>query len=169
MQDLINFLSNYGVWETLMIIAAGVIILLKMISGGKNLWAKRTAFQEAARKLGAQEQKQVDREREVEEQEEKRIADLETSVAALGLMLDRQQQQISLLIRSDELDIKAWIQSQHEKWITLQCIDSQSLDLVLQRYAIYAEEGGNGWAKKMVEDIRALPVVTVIPVPTEQR
>lgn len=167
--DLLEFLSGFPAWTVIMIIAAGIIILVKIINGCKSLWAKRAAFQEAARSLGAQEQRQADREQEAEEQEEKRIADLETSVAALGLMLDRQQQQISLLIRSDELDIKAWIQSQHEKWITLQCIDSQSLDLVLQRYAIYAEEGGNGWAKKMVEDVRALPVVTVIPVPTEQR
>lgn len=41
-------------------------------------------------------------------------------------------------------------------------IDSESLSLVIDRYRVYAEEGGNSWAERMVNDIKALPIVTAI-------
>jgi hypothetical protein len=65
---------------------------------------------------------------------------------------------LTLLTESDKLNTKAWIKEQHDKWIPLGFIDSQSLDLICARYAIYELEGGNGWAKKMVDEIKALPV-----------
>jgi hypothetical protein len=63
---------------------------------------------------------------------------------------------------TNELDIKSWIKAQHEKWIFKGCIDSQMLDLLEQRYAIYTAEGGNSWAKKLMDELRALPTVTVV-------
>lgn len=162
--DLLTFLSTYSIWQVLLIAAATILLTVKIIEGVKALWKKRASFQNEARLEGKRLQHEKES-REAEEQaEEKRIADLEISLKEVQSVLATQQQLIELLIRSDELDIKAWIQQQHEKWITLQCIDSQSLDLVLQRYEIYAEEGGNGWAKRMVQDIKQLPIVTVIPV-----
>ena len=89
---------------------------------------------------------------------------LEKDVHDLKLIAERQQELIELLIASDELDIKSWIKMQHEKWIPRQCIDSQTLDLLAQRFEIYEQEGGNSWAEKLVNELKALPVVTAIPV-----
>ena len=89
---------------------------------------------------------------------------MESDIIDLKVIVSQQKELIEQLTESDMLNTKAWIKEQHEKWIALQCIDSQSLDLVLQRYKIYAKEGGNGWAQKMVEEIKALPTITVIPI-----
>ena len=75
-------------------------------------------------------------------------------------MLQKQQAQIDLLIQSDELTIKAWIKEQHEKWVAFQCIDSQSLELLTQRFNIYQQEGGNSWAEKLIDEIKELPIIT---------
>jgi hypothetical protein len=79
-------------------------------------------------------------------------------------MLENQEKMIELLIASDELSIKAWIKEQHETWMPLGCIDSQTFELLEARYKIYVDEGGNSWAKKLMDDLRGLPVVTVIPL-----
>lgn len=47
-------------------------------------------------------------------------------------------------------------------------IDSHSLELVNRRFAIYKAEGGNGWAKKIVDDINGLPVVVNITLKGEE-
>jgi hypothetical protein len=41
-------------------------------------------------------------------------------------------------------------------------IDSQSLDLLESRYKIYVREDGNSWAEKLMNDLRALPIVTTV-------
>lgn len=89
---------------------------------------------------------------------------LETNVKELTEIAQRQQELIELLIKSDELSIKSWIKAQHEKWIPRQCIDSQTLELLEARYSIYTKEGGNSWAEKLVKELRALPVVTVVSI-----
>ena len=93
---------------------------------------------------------------------EERMAELECEDKKIEEILAKQQAQIDLLIRSDELDIKAWIKQQHEHWMHIGAIDSESLSLVIDRYQVYAEEGGNSWAERMVNDIKALPIVTAI-------
>jgi hypothetical protein len=42
------------------------------------------------------------------------------------------------------------------------------LELICDRYDIYKEEGGNSWAEKLVNEIKALPVVIVIPTRPEE-
>ena len=38
-------------------------------------------------------------------------------------------------------------------------IDGQTLDLLEQEFDIYTQEGGNGWALRMMNDMRSLPSV----------
>ena len=121
------------------------------------------------RNEGAQE---LMEEQEIEERfeaGEDRIADLEKEEAKLTQILKNQQKQIDLLIRSDELDIKAWLKQQHEHWMHIGAIDSESLSLVIDRYEIYAEEGGNSWAERLVNDIKSLPIVTAIELQDYKR
>lgn len=93
---------------------------------------------------------------------ENRMTELECEDKKIEAILEKQQKQIDLLIRSDELDIKAWIKQQHEHWTHIGAIDSESLSLVLDRFQVYTNEGGNSWAERMVKDIKALPIVTAI-------
>lgn len=164
MNEILTFLSVYDPMIVLFIGMAFCFGIVKIIESIKEAWKKRQDFKEQGIQEGiAKERKHEARERQQEE-EDRRICTLEKTCADLLTIVKAQQDSINLLIQSDELDIKAWIKLQHEKWIALGCIDSQSLDLVLQRYEIYAKEGGNSWAEKLVNEIKALPTVTVIPV-----
>lgn len=164
MEEIIMFLSSYNPTTVLFIGIAFCFGIVKIIESIKNTLKKRQDFKEQGIQEGiAKERKHEAKERQQEE-ENKRITALEKTCSDLLSIVKAQQDSINLLIQSDELDIKAWIKLQHEKWMALGCIDSQSLDLVLQRYEIYAKEGGNSWAEKLVNEIKALPTVTVIPV-----
>ena len=68
------------------------------------------------------------------------------------------------LEQSDKLAIKTYIKEQHDIWVPKGCIDGQVLELLEDRYKIYKEEGGNSWAERLMIDLRALPVVVVVPV-----
>ena len=164
--ELLEFLATYNIWTVILIGFCSIFCLIKIIEYCKKLWKKRQDFAQQNLKNGIQEEREREAHELKEEHERQRVVALEMQVAQLSTLIAAQQDQINLLIRSDELDIKAWIKNQHEKWIALQCIDSQSLDLLLQRYEVYAREGGNSWAEKLVNEIKALPVVTVIPVQT---
>lgn len=164
MIDLITLLSAYPVWTVLIIAVASILSILKIIDWCKKLWIMRAEFRNKAILEGEKIQACEDAQKEAEKEKEARIAALEKSVTTLNNVVAEQQKLLQLLVESDELDIKAWLKAQHERWIALQCIDSQSLELICQRFDIYAKEGGNSWAQKLVDEIKALPVVTIIPV-----
>lgn len=164
MIDLITLLSAYPVWTVLIIAVASILSILKIIDWCKKLWAMRAEFRNKAILEGEKIQACEDAQKEAEKEKEARIAALEKSVTTLNNVVAEQQKLLQLLVESDELDIKAWLKAQHERWIALQCVDSQSLELICQRFDIYAKEGGNSWAQKLVDEIKALPVVTIIPV-----
>lgn len=168
MNDLVQFLSHFSFWEVCLIAMACIIIILKVIEGAKKLWEKRQNFKDAAVLEGERIQREMDDEEREKESYDKKIKELQDELSSLMEIISEQRQQIALLLQSDELDIKAWIKNQHEKWIALQCIDSQSLELICQRFSIYTQEGGNSWAEKLVEEIKALPVVIVIPAISQQ-
>ena len=164
MISLIELLSTFPVWTVLLIATASIIIILKIIEWVKKSWEKRAQFEQNAILEGERIQREEDAREAAEKEKERRIAALETSVTNLNNVVAEQQKLLQLLVESDELDIKAWLKAQHERWIALQCVDSQSLELICQRFEIYAKEGGNSWAQKLVDEIKALPVVTIIPV-----
>ena len=163
MFGLLEFLTAYPIWTVILIAIASIAIVYKLIKWGKDTWEKRETFKKQQYSLGLQQQREADEEEERELKEQEKIKSLETSIDLLTAMLQKQQEQIDLLIQSDELNIKAWIKEQHEKWMALQCIDSQSLDLLTQRYSIYQKEGGNSWAEKLINEVKALPLITIIP------
>lgn len=86
---------------------------------------------------------------------EEEEADAEKRIAALEAKVD-------LLMESDQQAIKAWIKAQHDKWMPKKYIDNYTLQLLDKRYAIYVKENGNSWAEDMVNDLRALTVVSPI-------
>lgn len=162
--SLLTFLAEYPIWTVILITVAAIIIILKIIDWSKKIWQKRQAFKEAAVHEGEEHQKEEDILKQEKEALEKRVKDLEDGFLKATAMLEKQQEIFDLLKESDELDIKAWIKAQHDRWVPTGCIDSQALELVCQRFAIYQKEGGNSWAEKMVEDIKQLTIVTNIPL-----
>ena len=161
---MVELISTYGVATVLIILLIGIPALVNFIKWCKGLWATRENFkQENIEKGKAMEARAEAKEARLEK-DEAHIKLLEDNLTELKKIAAEQQKQINLLVRSDELDIKSWIKTQHEIWIPKKCIDSQTLDILEQRFAIYQEEGGNSWAKKLVDELRALPVVTIVPI-----
>lgn len=70
---------------------------------------------------------------------------------------------IILLTESDKDDIKAWITEKHHYFCyELGYIDDYNFQCIEARYKHYKEEKGNTFIDGFMEDIRALPKVSVI-------
>lgn len=67
---------------------------------------------------------------------------------------------VKLLVESDKEDIKAYVTGQYNKWIPLGHIDLITLQSIESRYSKYVEEKGNGFVKKMMDDLRNLPTIS---------
>lgn len=164
MDELDKLVAEYGLSAVIIILIIGVPAIVNLISWCKGIWEKREAFKQK----NIEEGKLIELHAEQKEARftrgEERMKQLEADVTDLKKIAERQAELIELLIKSDELDIKSWIKMQHEKWIPLGYIDSQTLDILEQRFDIYEKEGGNSWAEKLVKELRALPAVTVTPI-----
>ena len=163
-----ELLGTFSIQTVIIILLVGIPALIRFIAWCKKVWKERESFKEENIKKGMS----IEQKQEKEAMEKKvvydRIDTLETTIKKLTTILETQQKQIKLLIESDELDIKSWIKTQHEKWMPRNCIDSQTLDLVTQRFEIYEKEGDNSWAKRLVDDLKSLPIVSVIPVQRDE-
>lgn len=164
MAEFLQLLATYNIGTVLIIAILAIVGIYKLIVWCKKTWAQREAFEEENIKKGAEAQLQKDQANEHQREEEHRLKTLETAVARLVEMSEKQQSQINLLIESDQANIKAWIKEQHEKWMGIGAIDSQSLELLEKRFSIYEKEGGNSWALRLMEDMRGLPLITVVPI-----
>ena len=151
--------------ETIIIISIAALVgAFKLYSWAQKMYQKKLSDDAAKIQQGRELQKRDTAQEERFEGGEARIAKLETAIVTLTNIANKQQDQIDLLIQSDELNIKTWMKEQHEKWMPKGFIDNYTYDLLEQRYAIYTKEGGNSWAEKIMSDLRSLPVVTIVPV-----
>lgn len=96
------------------------------------------------------------------------LSDIETHfntmISENRIKYSEMQQSIDLLIASDKDDIKAWITAQHHLFVyEYKCIDDYSLDCIEKRYSHYKDEGGNSFIELLMSEIRALPIVSVLP------
>ena len=152
-------LTTYGVLPVVLILIIGIPLIIRGIKSIKNIWQERTDFAQANVDRGRALQAQEDADKLEHKKEDNRLKALEDNIKKLTSLAERQQEQINLLIQSDKLDIKAWIKIQHDTWVPKGYIDSQVLDLLEERYAIYRKENGNSWAEKMMVELRALPTI----------
>ena len=159
---MFELFSTFSIDTVILILCLAIPALIKGITWIINTISAAKKRRGELRQEGAQDERAAQQVEERFHAGEERIAELEREDKKIESILEKQQQQIDLLIRSDELDIKAWTKQQHEHWMHIGAIDSESLSLVIDRYEIYAEEGGNSWAERMVNDIKSLPIVTAI-------
>ena len=104
----------------------------------------------------------------------KQLADISAQIENINAqhMLDRQElikkidetnATISVLLASDKDDIKSWITEKHHYFCyECKCIDYQSLDCIEKRYRHYVDEGGNSYVADLMNEIRALPKVSML-------
>lgn len=77
--------------------------------------------------------------------------------------IDETNATISVLLASDKDDIKSWITEKHHYFCyESKCIDYQSLDCIEKRYRHYVDEGGNSYVADLMNEIRALPKVSML-------
>ena len=168
MTELLELIKQFGVTGLILILCIILPPIFKFIGWCKHLWEVRESF----KKQNFQQGREAEAEEEGEERRfsngEARIGKLETSVNNLTETINALNKRLDLYLESDQLGIKAWLKEQHEKWMHIGAIDSHSLELVNRRFAIYKAEGGNGWAKKIVDDINGLPVVVNITLKGEE-
>ena len=104
----------------------------------------------------------------------KQLADISAQIENINVQhtLDRQElikkidetnAIISVLLASDKDDIKSWITEKHHYFCyEIKCIDYQSLDCIEKRYRHYVDEGGNSFVADLMNEIRALPKVSML-------
>lgn len=104
----------------------------------------------------------------------KQLADISAQIENINAqhILDRQElikkidetnTTISVLLDSDKDDIKSWITEKHHYFCyESKCIDYQSLDCIEKRYRHYVDEGGNSYVADLMNEIRALPKVSML-------
>lgn len=77
--------------------------------------------------------------------------------------IEKMSKAINILITSDKDDIKSWITEKHHYFCyELGYIDDYNYQCIEARYKHYKEEDGNTFIDSFMEDIRALPKVSVI-------
>ena len=76
--------------------------------------------------------------------------------------IEKMSKAINILIDSDKDDIKSWITEKHHYFCyELGYIDDYNYQCIEARYKHYKEEDGNTFIDSFMEDIRALPKVSV--------
>ena len=96
------------------------------------------------------------------EEQDRRIDKVEENQSHILTVLETTNNNIDLLLRSDRDDIKSFITRQHhyfcyeKKWI-----DDYSLECIERRYSHYKEEGGNSFIGIFMEELRALPKISM--------
>ena len=160
---MVGLIETFGLGTVVIILLVGIAAIVSFIGWIKKLWRERESFRQANINAGrsAAQAEQAEESRFVSG--ESRIAQLELLVKQQGELLKEVKETNERLIRSDKLAIKTYIKEQHDTWVPKGCIDGQILELLEERFEIYKEEGGNSWAERLMKDLRALPVVVVIP------
>lgn len=159
-----DLVSSYGIGAVLLIFIVVAACVIKIITFCKDLWAKRQKFIDANIEKGKKIEAAEEAETLQHTSQDTKIKNLEGNINLLTDAVNELKKQNELLLKSDMLATKAWIKEQHDIWVPKQCIDSQILDLLEAKYKIYKQEKGNSWAERLMEDLRALPLITVIPV-----
>lgn len=159
-----DLVSSYGFGVVFLIFIVVSACIIKIITFCKDLWAKRQKFIDANIEKGKKIEAAEEAETLQHTSQDTKIKNLEGNINLLTDAVNELKKQNELLLKSDMLATKAWIKEQHDIWVPKQCIDSQILDLLEAKYKIYKQEKGNSWAERLMEDLRALPLITVIPV-----
>lgn len=142
---MLELLNNYSLTEIIVFI----VILALSIKGIIDFydWAKKR-IQTPVDKIYTEKEMQ------------KQVLD---TLKSHNEQIESMSKAIDILIRSDKDDIKSWITEKHHYFCyDLGYIDDYNYQCIEARYTHYKEEDGNTFIDGFMEDIRALPKVSVI-------
>ena len=159
-----ELITTFGIGNIIIILLIAIPSLVGFITWCKTIWAKREQFKQDNINKGRQIEQRAEAEEHRLESGESRIAKLELLCGQMAETIEELRKSNDRLMRSDLLTIKTWIKQQHDIWMRKGCIDSQTLELLEQRFEIYQEEGGNSWAEKLMNELRSLPVAIIVPI-----
>ena len=148
---MLELFKTYSIDEIVMFI----LLLALAIKGIVDLydWFKKRFREPIEEEMTHEEQKQeiIDR-----------LNTHEGNILECKECLNKILDTINILVDSDKDDIKSWITEKHHYFCyELKYIDDYSLQCVEARYKHYKDEKGNSFIDKFMEDIRALPIVSV--------
>ena len=165
---MITILAATLSWDTFLIICGAIAAFVSGVIGITTWIIKMVKAKRAYDAEQVQKGIKIAQDKQSQENRfsngEHRMDVLESNVAKLTTTSDQLADLLKLLVESDQQNIKAWMKDQHEKWMARGYIDNFSLDLMEKRYAIYKKEHGNSWALDIMTDIRALPIIQVLPI-----
>lgn len=155
-------LSSFTITEVIIVLIVAIPAICKGIKAIYNFFSKMAQTKAQLVNEGRQElQDELEIIHRFEEGEAE-IHQLQADEKSLKQRVDAMDAQMKLLVQSDMLQIKRMIKEEHDKAMANKFIDSEMLDLLEQQFKVYQAEGGNGWAVKMMKDLRKLPTVQSI-------
>lgn len=158
--SMATLVEMYGITTIVIVLLVAIPAIVKFITWLVKLIKSKKNYDKDLKEQGAKEAQEKDRLEARLKEGDERMTKIEIHESKMEEMLEHQQQEISLLIKSDELDIKAYIIEQYNTFIPKKCIDAEIMDTLEQRFQIYKLEGGNGFAERMMNELRSLPIVT---------
>ena len=142
---MLELLKNYSLTEIIIFIIMLALAIKEVINFYD--WAKNRISEPINKKYNGKEI------------EEKILNTLESH----GEQINKIAKTTNILINSDKDDIKAWITEKHHYFCyDLGYIDDYNLQCIEARYKHYKEEDGNTFIDGFMEDIRKLPIVSII-------
>lgn len=149
---MLELLNNYSLTEIIIFIIMLALSLKSIIDFYD--WAKNRIKQpiDKANNKKAKEQEIMEK-----------LLNHEKQIIACKECLENINKNMTILITSDRDDIKSWITDKHHYFCyELGYIDDYNLQCIEARYKHYKEEKGNTFIDGFMEDIRKLPIVSVV-------
>ena len=162
-----TWFSSISLLEAIVFLACVIPYVVKGVKWVISLIGKQKDRKKAIR---AEVLEEINQETAIQhrfESGEARMTALEKEEKTIEERLDATERKIDLLMRSDMYAIKREIKNVYDRAMQVGFIDDQELDLLEAQYAIYKEEGGNGWAQEKMRKLRQLPTVAPIDQPDE--
>lgn len=150
---MLDLFKNYTIDEIVMF----VLLLALAIKGIVDLydWFKNRFIKKPVTEEKTKEQQQQEILNKINSHDEQ--------IIGCKKCLDEITKSIKILIESDKDDIKAWITEKHHYFCyELGYIDDYNLQCIEARYKHYKEEDGNTFIDGFMDDIRKLPIVSVL-------
>ena len=166
---MVSLLSSFTLTEVIIILIVAIPALWKGLKALINFFANLKKTKEVLIQEGKQELLEEIQTIQRFEKGEAEIQQLQKDEKKLTERVDLIEKQMKLLVQSDMLQIKRMIKDEHDKAMQNKFIDSEMLDLLEQQFKVYELEGGNGWAVKMMKEMRKLPTVRLIHEVGEHR
>ena len=154
-----TLIQTVGVGTVILVLAVCLPIIFKMLIKYRELKKEHEKEVEQIKQQGAAAQAQKDALETRLQNGSETMQQLTENDKKLEEILVHQQKEIDLLIASDELDIKAYITDKYYYYIHKGYVDAEVMDILEHRFAIYKKEGGNGFAERMMSELRNLPLI----------